>query len=459
MSFLDVIPHTLFRLLSSSTRVRNVAVLERVFEQFFDDFSFAPKKAEVLQVIRHVLDDPLYASISEEDEPTPVAETTEHVLYHRLRDDGWIMEVTNRRTVEVHMPREAHALLSALITLKEELKVDISAEASLIDSGILAAYQDPADKVMNIASARRQAVQLRRSIDGVLTSLHRIEEDLMRSEGLADLLAKFMDRFVEKLLLQNYRTLKTSLYNPMRFQRSIRANVEKFMNDEGQVARAAVALADQGLAADVPKAQAQIFQDLSRIRDIFVNLGDKLALIDRFSHKLERRIATTVRYQETARTVREESLRDAVRLAFERLDQGEMHCVTPLVRMGVPYSTATLALPKKARDPVKPQRRQPKAVDPADLMREKMIDRYVAHMDVTPNVVAARLASIARTDSFTDLDSFEPENALDIAILYEARAGTIGELPDIEIRRGVLQRPNRFVSGPSVLIRRRGEKP
>jgi hypothetical protein len=44
---------------------------------------------------------------------------------------------------------------------------------------------------MNIASARRQAVQLRRSIDGVLTSLHRIEEDLMKSDGLADLLAKF----------------------------------------------------------------------------------------------------------------------------------------------------------------------------------------------------------------------------------------------------------------------------
>src|SRR5205823_7319996 len=130
--------------------------------------------------------------------------------------------------------------------------------SSLIDSGIIAAYQDPAGKVMNIASARRQAVQLRRSIDGVLTSLHRIEEDLMKSDGLADLLAKFMERFVEKLLLQNYRLLKASSYNPMRFQRSIRANTERFMSDAGQISRAAVALADQGLAADVKSAQAQI---------------------------------------------------------------------------------------------------------------------------------------------------------------------------------------------------------
>jgi len=459
MSFLDVIPHTLFRMLSSAARVRNVAVIERIFEQFFDDFAFAPKKAEVLQVIRQVLDDPTYTSILDDDEFGTASETTEYLIYNRLRDDGWIMEVTNRRTIEVYMPREAHALLSALITLKEELKVDISAEASLIDSGIIAAYQDPAGKVMNIASARRQAVQLRRSIDGVLTSLHRIEEDLMQSDGLADLLARFMERFVEKLLLENYRALKASSYNPMRFQRSIRANTERFMSDDGQISRAAVALADQGLATDIASAQAQILQDLSRIRDVFVNLGDKLDLIDRFSHKLERRIATTVRYQETARNIREESLRNAIRLAFSRLDAADATCISPLVGIPVPYSTATLALPKKAREPVKPQRRQPKTVDPADLMREGMIDNYVAGMEVTPKVVAARLWTVAKSDSFIDLDTFEPENARDIAILYEARAGTFDEFPGLEFLKGASHRPSRFVSGPSILIRRRGDKP
>jgi hypothetical protein len=44
MSFLDVIPYTLFRMLASAAHVRNVAVLERIFEEFFDDFAFAPKK-------------------------------------------------------------------------------------------------------------------------------------------------------------------------------------------------------------------------------------------------------------------------------------------------------------------------------------------------------------------------------------------------------------------------------
>ncbi|MGY3610826.1 MULTISPECIES: Wadjet anti-phage system protein JetA family protein [unclassified Bradyrhizobium] len=456
MSFLDVIPHTLFRMLSSSAHVRNVAVLETIFEQFFDDFAFAPKKAEVLQLIRQVLDNPDFRTITDEDEVNPTPETAEHVVYGRLRDDGWIMEVANRKATEVYMPREAHALFSSLITLKEELKVDISAEASLIDSGVIAAYQDPAGKVMNIASARRQAVQLRRSIDGVLTSLHRIEENLMRSEGLADLLAKFMERFVEKILLENYRALKASAYNPMRFQRSIQTNTERFINDEGQIARAAVALADQGLVADITTAASQIIQDLTRIRDVFANLGEKLDVIDRFSHRLERRIATTVRYQETARNVREERLRDAIRLTFAQWSCGKTESVTPLVDIPVPYSTATLALPKKAREPVEPQTRQPKMVDPADVMREQMIDAYVAAMDVSPHAVAERMRMLMPDDgSFFDLDQFEPQSARDIAILYEARAGALASNPEFEVRPNASRTTNRFVSGPGVLLRRR----
>jgi hypothetical protein len=455
MSLLDVIPFTLFRALSASAHVRNVAVLERLFEQFFDDFAFAPKRAEVLQVIREVLDNPDYSPPADDADTVGPAEMAKHLLYARLREDGWLLEVTNRRTVEVYMSREAHALLSALITLKEELKVDISAESSLIDSGILAAYQDPAGKVMNIASARRQAVQLRRSIDGVVTSLHRIEEDLMRSDGLADLLTKFMDRFVEKLLLQNYRALKASAYNPMRFQRSIQTNTERFMNDEGQVSRAAVALADQALASDVATARTQIFQDLTRIRDVFAGLGEKLDLIDRFSHKLERRIATTVRYQETARNVREETLRNGIRLAFAQLDAGQAACITPLVDIPVPYSTATLALPKRAREPVEPQLRRPTTIDPADLLRESMLDSYVAAMDVTPSAVAARLRTVVTADGFFDLDQFVPETARDVAVLYEIRSGSIGSLPGLEIRKGASAKQSRFVTGPSLLIRRK----
>lgn len=452
MSMLDTVPYTLFRMLCSPARVRNVAVLEQIFAQFFDDFSAAPKKAEVIQVIREVINDPAYSSLADDDD-SGASDTAEYLIFNKLRDDGWVMEVRNRRVVEVHMPREAHALLSMLVGLGEELKVDISAEASLIDSGILAAYDAPADKVMNIASARRQAIQLRRSIDGVLTSLFRIEEDLMQSEDLTDLLQRFMESFVDKLLLQNYRSLKASAYNPMRFQRSIIDTTERFINDEGQIARAATALADQGLAQDIPSATAQIRGDLVRVWDVFASLGDKLDLIDRFSHRLERRIATTVRYQETARNVREEALREAIRGTFACSDAGASTCVSPFPGIPVPLSTATLALPRKARDPIVPQVRKQNAVDPVDLKREELMDEYVARMAVTPRTVVARLREFATGGEYVDLDSFEPRDARDIAVLFEARAGHLESLPGLEFKRMNNMSNGKYVSGPKVFLR------
>jgi hypothetical protein len=227
------------------------------------------------------------------------------------------------------------------------------------------------------------------------------------------------------------------------------------MNDDGLVARGAVALAEQRLAPDLATAQSQILQDLTRIRDVFAGLSEKLDLIDRFSHKLERRIATTVRYQETARNIREERLREAIRLAFAQWNSGNTECVTPLVDIPVPYSTATLALPKKAREPVEPQTRRPKAIDPADVLREHMIDTYVASMDVTPYVVAERLRTLTTTDAFYDLDEFEPENARDVALLYEMRVDGLKSIPGFEVRKGTTEKPNRYVSGPSLLVRRK----
>ncbi len=457
MSLLDTVPYTLFRVLCSPARVRNVAVLEQIFAQFFDDFSAAPKKAEVIQIVRDVINDPAYSSIKDDDD-NGAGDTAEYLIFNKLRDDGWIMEVRNRRAVEVHMPREAHALLSMLGGLGEELKVDISAEASLIDSGILAAYDAPADKVMNIASARRQSIQLRRSIDGVLTSLYRIEENLMQSEDLADLLQRFMESFVDKLLLENYRTLKASSYNPMRFQRSIIDNTERFINDEGQVARAAAALADQGLAQDTPSATSQIRADLVRIRDVFANLGDKLDLIDRFSHRLERRIATTVRYQEAARDIRDEVLREAIRGAFACLDGGTSICVSPFPGIPVALSTATLARPRKARDPVEPQVRKQNVVDPVDLKREELMDEYVARMAVTPHAAITRLSEFAAGGEYADLDSFEPKNARDIAVLFEARAGHLEHLPGLELKRMNTIKKGPYMSGPKVFVRLREEE-
>ena len=88
-----------------------------------------------------------------------------------------------------------------------------------------------------------------------------------------------------------------------------------------------------------------------------------------------------------------------------------------------------------------------------------MIDAYAADMDVSRRTVAERIRMVVPADgAFFDLDQFEPESARDIAILYEARAGALAANPEFEVRSGVSRYPNRFVSGPGLLVRRREGK-
>ena len=297
---------------------------------------------------------------------------------------------------------------------------------------------------MNIASARRQAVQLRRSIDGVVTSLHRIEEDLMRSDGLADLLTKFMDRFVEKLLLENYRALKASAYNPMRFQRSIQTNTERFINDEGQISRAAVALADQALARTSPRPECRSCR-ISRGYATYSPVWEKSSILSTASRTssnaaspppcdIRKRPATFAR-----------SGFETPFASHSHSGRRKRHVSRPLVEIPVPYSTATLALPKKAREPVEPQTRQPKTIDPADVLREQHDRRLCGRHGRQPNAVAERMRMVVTADAFFDLDQFEPETARDIAILYEVRAAR-SAVPEFEIRKGLSR--NRTASFP-----------
>lgn len=398
------------------------------------------------------------AADEDDEEDGDATETSpENRVFNRLCVDGWILETTTRRAPEIYMPREAQFLLSALVNIQEELKVDIPGQASAIDSTIRAAYDDPVANVLNIATARRHAVQLRRAIDGVIASLYRIEQDLLSAPGLAELLARFMESFVEKLLLENYRALKSTAYNPMRFQRSIMTTIDLFINDDGLVASAAIAIADFRPDLSPQAAAIAIRKDLSAIRDVFMNLGDKLDEIERFSYKLERRIATTVSYQESSRNLRDETIKAAIARGFAELDQGEGDCISPLSNLPVPYSTATLAQPQKAREPVAPEVRERRGVDPIDMLRARMLDTYNASMTVTRKALRERLVEVVG-EEFMDIDDFEPRDARDIAILFELRNGLAADLPGFETKTASGTSAGKYISGQRLFIRRNGAK-
>ena len=81
------------------------------------------------------------------------------------------------------------------------------------------------------------------------------------------------------------------------------------------------------------------------------------------------------------------------------------------------------------------------------------MDEYVARMDVTRRAVAARLREFATGRDYVDLDSFEPRDARDIAVLFEARAAYPEALAGLEFRRMNDMSSGKYVSGPKLFLR------
>ena len=78
------------------------------------------------------------------------------------------------------------------------------------------------------------------------------------------------------------------------------------------------------------------------------------------------------------------------------------------------------------------------------------VEAFAAQADVDAVVVAS--------PNFTHRAVLEPLLARDVAILYEARNAAPDAFDGLEIRKGVPGTANRFVSGPSVLIRRKEKR-
>ena len=81
------------------------------------------------------------------------------------------------------------------------------------------------------------------------------------------------------------------------------------------------------------------------------------------------------------------------------------------------------------------------------------MDEFVACMDVTRSAVAARIREFAKGGGYVDLDSFEPRDARDVAVLFEARAAHPEGLPGLEFRRMNDMSNGKYVSGPKLFFR------
>jgi len=322
----------------------------------------------------------------------------------------------------------------------------------------------PEEYAQAVIAAADQSKGLIRHLRMIVSSLSTVEEGLTAAGGdIRALLATAFEHFVERILISDFRALKTH-NNPFRFRLRILEYVDELLQDPVKIHRIAQGLVAQGAAPTVDIGESMVRQRLDTVRSAFNGIGPHLERVEVFILKLEQRIATTVRHLD--REVSDETT-DVVPIIRALIDLERENPATslPFERLSDlrPWDQSALHPPRRtAAVPPATRRRRAKPT-PEQIAYERRCDAYLESFDISqPDAVriARRLiggATIAALDQsrITTVSDFIQVDALRTLAAHDAHPGKPLPLGDgLEIRLTGEWESGEWFTGRRIVLRR-----
>ena len=298
------LPEDIFLPLSGQNRQVYQSVLLELADLFFDEDLIDPFIPRDL--VRSTIENAVVrlgvrrweAEIGEEEGqelPRSTAEYTNRI-YRRLVQTGWLEEEQKvYRTYVLLSPSVSH-LLRSLVSIARLEKRSYGGAVLNVLSSLESAVNDPEGRGITLAEAAQTAADFSAHLTDMMLGLRELKLNLTASNNPQEIVRGFFDRFVEQILVSDYKTLKTR-NNPFRFRRQILAMLRDLQFDPLKLQQLTEHYQQQmDLSYDV--AEAQVHQHINRIIRIFESVDQRLAAIDDFRYQLEKRVADTVRYMD-----------------------------------------------------------------------------------------------------------------------------------------------------------------
>lgn len=414
---------TIFKPLAGPGRHVYGRVILRVYDAFFaDDLAAAPARETVIWAIgeelRKTSGDGTLPDLDLDD---PEPRSYPHAVYSRLRDTGWLVESRsdeNGWDLVVEMPPEVLFLVGALLTIRDGLVRSYGGDVVDILNNLEAAYERRDTRAQGISAAAAKARDFLRHLRGLVAGMRDLEKSILGRRELGHILESFFGDFVERLLIADYKKIKTR-NNPFLFRRDILDYVTRLENP-AMIALTAPVYVAQGAAPDDALASERIRADLQTIRRVFESVDTHLAAIDRFREALEERIENAVHYM--SRTA--DTPADRIAATLRRLgDSARAHDAS----LPVPVALGHHPIPAGGRVLYRPRQRRPApepapiregAVDPAYRLYKEAVRAFSVRVTPSPERIAAYLerhldgrdhvrASELKIESLEDFVAFE----------------------------------------------------
>jgi len=391
----ESIPERLFSPLSGGNRRIYASLILDLYPLFFDQIhaDVFPSK----ETVRHEIEERLATmsfSWQDDDEQSALQDKDNNypaIAYRRLLDAGWFEEESEGYQVRIAVPPAVGTLWTCLVEITRPDQVFYGGIVLSIFNNVQKAIEDPEEQVLALRQAAQEARRFLQHLNTMIYGLKGLLADISSVSDHRMILSQFFDDFVERILVQDYKRLKTR-NNPFRYRQQILSLIRELEYDIERKKRLVDAFMAQSGSNDSEREWQAINNDIDKLRAVFEQIDSHLARVDRYRAKVERRVADTVRYLDRSQpgmaTHIAGLLKQLSPLLAERCDDAEPFVVLPLIDV-LPVGPQSLREAPRNRVPPEPRPLRTHKIDPAMQERQRLLRTYLDKRRIDPKRIAS----------------------------------------------------------------------
>jgi hypothetical protein len=400
----STLPDKIFRPLAAANRHFHAALLFHLYDHTFGAVGDTPRKADVIGEIGDFIESYVARNGQVSMEDAEIAaerrrallreaqgqDPRRHEAFAYLVETGWLIEMRDRFRKLVDLSPEGRLLLREFQRIASGDTRSYGGAVLNVLGALDTAIAHPDERSEAIHNAWQFSRDFSQHLRTVAARMRRVEEHVLKQEGLRDVFRAFFDDFVSAYLIADYKTLYTR-NNPFRFRHQILERVRAVAADAPLMARLSAATVREGRAKDEAAATAEIAGQLEDVFRVFDGIDRQLDVIAETQSRVEKRIHTIVRYMDR----HDGGLIDRVTRAIRALGAADLAMEDPvepdpyLVHLDPLLGGDTLNTRKARRKDIARTRVQDVRPDPALVAFHEAKLAYARRVTVTPQRVVA----------------------------------------------------------------------
>ncbi|MCW8885349.1 MAG: DUF5716 family protein [Motiliproteus sp.] len=455
------LPDDLFLPLSGQNRYIYQAVLVDLADLFFDEDlidPFIPKdlvRSTIEEaVIRHGFrtwapelegDEEGGEDEANEGESEIPRSTSEYAsrIYRRLVKTGWLDEEQQLYRTYVLMAPSISYVLRTLVQVATFQKKSYGGAVLNVLSSVEAAIADPQGRGLTLQEAARSAAEFSAHLTDMLLGLRELKQNFAATSNAQEIVKGFFEQFVEAILVSDYKTLKTH-NNPFRFRRQLLGMLRELQFDEHKL-NLLIQHYQEVLELGNAEAEAKVHKHIGRIIRIFESVDQRLAAIDEFRFRLEKRVADTVRYMDKTTPGMSSRLSRLIAKLAEQ-DEDSIPRIDTFESYAFMSPKSVRSAPRK-RTPPSLKIIQQQVIDPQVLMMRQYFKEYKERRQVTGAKVDAYIERHLNGNDKIRAGEFQIETIEDyICFSYVRHIASLGNKAKGVAGKYQLQFEDRYVN-------------